>query len=47
MLDTTTDAGGRAERRLREDELAWMTTVRNDGQPSRCPCGSCETAKGS
>jgi hypothetical protein len=47
MLDTTTDAGGRAKRRLREDELAWMTTVPNDGQPRRCPCGSYGTANGS
>jgi PPOX class probable F420-dependent enzyme len=33
MLDTTTEAGGRAERRLREEEIAWLTTVRADGQP--------------
>ena len=34
MLDTTTEAGRRAERRLREEEeVAWLTTVRADGQP--------------
>lgn len=37
MLDTTTEAGGRAERRLREEEIAWMTTVRPDGQPQSVP----------
>lgn len=37
MLDTTTDAGGRAGRRLREEEIAWLTTVRNDGQPQSVP----------
>ena len=37
MLDTTTEAGGRAERRLREEEVAWMTTVRADGQPQSVP----------
>ncbi len=37
MLDTTTEAGGRAERRLRDEEIAWMTTVRADGQPQSVP----------
>lgn len=37
MLDTTTEAGGRAERRLREEEITWMTTVRADGQPQSVP----------
>jgi len=37
MLDTTTEAGGRAERRLREEEIAWLTTVRSDGQPQSVP----------
>ena len=27
----------RAERRLREEEIAWMTTVRPDGQPQSVP----------
>ena len=37
MLDTTTEAGARAERRLWEEEVAWMTTVRPDGQPQSVP----------
>lgn len=37
MLDTTTEAGGRAERRLREEEIAWLTTVRSDDQPQSVP----------
>ena len=35
MLDTTTEA--RADRRLREEEVAWLTTVRPDGQPQSVP----------
>ncbi len=30
MLDTTTDAGAHADRRLREEGVAWLTTVRFD-----------------
>ena len=37
MLDTTTEAGVRAERRLREEKIAWLTTVRSDGQPQSVP----------
>jgi PPOX class probable F420-dependent enzyme len=37
VLDTTTEAGGRAERRLHEEEIAWLTTVRQDGQPQSVP----------
>ena len=37
MLDTTTEAGARAERRLRDEEMAWLTTVRADGQPQSVP----------
>jgi PPOX class probable F420-dependent enzyme len=37
MLDTTTEEGGRAERRLRDEEVAWLTTVRADGQPQSVP----------
>ena len=37
MLDTTTDAGARAQRRLQEEEIAWLTTVRADGQPQSVP----------
>ncbi len=37
MLDTTTEAGGRTERRQQQEEIAWMTTVRSDGQPQSVP----------
>ena len=37
MFDTTTDAGKRAESRLKKEEVAWMTTVRSDGQPQTVP----------
>ena len=37
MLDATTGAGGRAERRLREEQIIWLTTVRSDGQPQSVP----------
>ena len=37
MLDTTTETGARAERRLHEEEIAWLTTVRPDGQPQSVP----------
>ena len=37
MLDSTTEAGARVERRLRDEEMAWLTTVRSDGQPQSVP----------
>ena len=37
MLDTTTEAGGRAGRRLREEAISWLTMVRADGQPQSVP----------
>jgi PPOX class probable F420-dependent enzyme len=37
MLDTATGAGARAERRLREDGIIWLTTVRSDSQPQSVP----------
>ena len=37
MLDTTSEAGARAEVRLRAEEIAWLTTVRLDGQPQSVP----------
>jgi hypothetical protein len=37
VLDATTEAGGRAERRLREEQIAWLATVRSDGQPQSVP----------
>ena len=37
MLDTTTEAGTRAEARLREEGIIWLTTVRSDRQPQSVP----------
>jgi PPOX class probable F420-dependent enzyme len=37
MLDTTSEAGARTEERLRNEEIAWLTTVRPDGQPQSVP----------
>lgn len=37
MLDTSTEGGARAGKRLREEEIAWLTTVRRDGQPQSVP----------
>ena len=37
MLDTTTEAGTRAERRLREEIMIWLTKVRSDGKPQSVP----------
>lgn len=37
MPDDSTEIGARAERRLREEEIAWLTTVRADGQPQSVP----------
>ena len=37
MLDTTTEAGARADRRLWEETTIWLTTVRSDGQPQSVP----------
>jgi PPOX class probable F420-dependent enzyme len=37
MLDTTTEAGARADERLREEIMIWLTTVRADGQPQSVP----------
>ncbi|MCA1848562.1 MAG: TIGR03667 family PPOX class F420-dependent oxidoreductase [Actinobacteria bacterium] len=37
MLDTTTEAGARADRRLREEIMIWLTMVRADGQPQSVP----------
>ena len=36
-IDTATPFGERAERRLREDRLAWLTTVSADGTPQPVP----------
>jgi hypothetical protein len=45
MLDSTTEAGGRAERRLWEEGIAWVTMVRADANRSRCPSGFCGRQK--
>ena len=37
MLDEGTEFGGRAARRLREDVLAWLTTVDGRGTPQPVP----------
>jgi PPOX class probable F420-dependent enzyme len=37
MLDTTKETGARADRRLREEIMIWLTTVRSDGQPQSVP----------
>ena len=36
-IDTSTDRGKHAEQRLREDLIAWLTTVRPNGQPDTVP----------
>jgi len=37
LLDTSTEFGQRAERRLREEKLAWLTTVSPAGAPQPVP----------
>ena len=37
LVDTSTEFGRRAERRLREDVLAWLTTVDSAGTPQPIP----------
>jgi PPOX class probable F420-dependent enzyme len=37
MLDNTTETGARAEGRLREEKIVWLTTVHADGQPQSVP----------
>ena len=37
MIDTTTPAGLRAAQRLGTEHIAWLTTVRPDGQPQSSP----------
>jgi PPOX class probable F420-dependent enzyme len=36
-LDTSTDRGRHVERRLQEDIIGWLTTVRPSGQPDSVP----------
>jgi PPOX class probable F420-dependent enzyme len=37
FIDTTTPFGERAARRLRDERLGWLTTVRRDGMPQPSP----------
>ena len=37
MLDLTTELGRRAEQRLQQEEVVWLTTVNADGQPQSSP----------
>lgn len=37
MSELDSGPGARAARRLREEEIAWLTTVRSDGQPQSVP----------
>ncbi|MBI3978338.1 MAG: TIGR03667 family PPOX class F420-dependent oxidoreductase [Chloroflexi bacterium] len=37
QLDTTTEFGSRVARRLREEPIIWLTTVRSDGAPQPSP----------
>ena len=37
MLDLDSPAGARADRRLRSEQILWLTTVRADGQPQSSP----------
>ena len=37
MVDLTSEAGRRAEQRLRQDSVIWLTTVNADGQPQSSP----------
>ena len=36
-IDTSTDYGQRVQRRLRDERIIWLTTVRKDGQPVPVP----------
>jgi PPOX class probable F420-dependent enzyme len=37
VLDLDSPAGARADRRLRSEQVLWLTTVRADGQPQSSP----------
>ncbi|MDD2696476.1 MAG: TIGR03667 family PPOX class F420-dependent oxidoreductase [Anaerolineales bacterium] len=37
MIDLTTEFGQRVARRLREESVIWLTTVRRDGTPQPTP----------
>ena len=37
MLDFTTEIGRRADQRLQQEQVVWLTTVSADGQPQSSP----------
>ncbi|MEZ4521986.1 MAG: TIGR03667 family PPOX class F420-dependent oxidoreductase [Thermomicrobiales bacterium] len=37
LIDTSTEYGQRVQRRLNEETIIWLTTVRKDGQPISVP----------
>jgi PPOX class probable F420-dependent enzyme len=37
LIDTSTDFGARVSRRLNEERIIWLTTVRADGRPEPSP----------
>lgn len=37
MIDTATDFGARVARRLSDDQIVWLATVRRDGTPQPSP----------
>lgn len=37
QIDTSTEFGQRVQRRLQEESIVWLTTVRKDGQPIPVP----------
>lgn len=37
MLDASTEFGARAEKRLKVEQIIWLTTVRKDGMPQPVP----------
>lgn len=37
QIDTTTDFGKRVERRLRDEQIIWLTTAGQDGTPQPSP----------
>ncbi|MGH2532910.1 MAG: TIGR03667 family PPOX class F420-dependent oxidoreductase [Thermomicrobiales bacterium] len=37
MIDTSTEFGARVERRLSDEPIIWLTTVRHDGTPQPSP----------
>ena len=44
-IDTDTPFGQRAQRRLREEKVAWLITTSEDGTPQPSPSGSSGIAR--